>query len=174
VTPSPVDVLCWGVDPMPRVIGSTSLRLVPALDRTDLLAAGARCAGVVGWLGARGEDPRRRDRPGGGRHCGVLHAVRRAARGIGELLAIQAERGAGIRPAACVVLATTRADVNNLVRCRLDARKASFAPMDWAIAETGMEFEGITPIGLPTGWPVLIDEARARGGPHDREGSSLL
>jgi prolyl-tRNA editing enzyme YbaK/EbsC (Cys-tRNA(Pro) deacylase) len=61
--------------------------------------------------------------------------------------------------AACVVLAPTRADVNGLVRRRLDARKASFAAMDDAVERSGMEFGGITPIGLPPDWPVLIDSA---------------
>jgi prolyl-tRNA editing enzyme YbaK/EbsC (Cys-tRNA(Pro) deacylase) len=61
--------------------------------------------------------------------------------------------------AACVVLATTRADVNGVVRRRLEARKASFAAMEVAIAETGMEYGGITPFGLPHGWPVLVDRA---------------
>jgi prolyl-tRNA editing enzyme YbaK/EbsC (Cys-tRNA(Pro) deacylase) len=61
--------------------------------------------------------------------------------------------------AACVVLATTRADVNGVVRRRLGARKASFAPMDDAVAITGMEYGGITPIGLPADWPVLVDAA---------------
>ena len=63
------------------------------------------------------------------------------------------------RFAACVVLATTRADVNNVVRRRLDARKASFAPMEDAVTYTGMEYGGITPIGVPAPWPVLIDAA---------------
>jgi prolyl-tRNA editing enzyme YbaK/EbsC (Cys-tRNA(Pro) deacylase) len=63
------------------------------------------------------------------------------------------------RYAACLVLATTRADVNGVVRRRLDVRKASFAQMDEAVALTGMEYGGITPIGLPAGWPVLIDAA---------------
>jgi prolyl-tRNA editing enzyme YbaK/EbsC (Cys-tRNA(Pro) deacylase) len=63
------------------------------------------------------------------------------------------------RYAACVVLATTRADVNGVVRRRLDVRKASFAPMADAVSLTGMEYGGITPIGLPAEWPVLIDAA---------------
>lgn len=66
------------------------------------------------------------------------------------------------RYAACVVLATTRADVNGIVRKRLDARKASFAAMEDAVALSGMEFGGITPIGLPEAWPVLIDAAVLR------------
>ncbi|TDQ52871.1 prolyl-tRNA editing enzyme YbaK/EbsC (Cys-tRNA(Pro) deacylase) [Actinomycetospora succinea] len=63
------------------------------------------------------------------------------------------------RFAACVVLATTRADVNTVVRRRLDVRKASFAPMDEAVELTGMAYGGITPFGVPTGWPVLVDAA---------------
>lgn len=72
---------------------------------------------------------------------------------------IAGKRGGEISYAACVVLATTRADVNGVVRRRLDARKASFAPMDAAVELTGMEYGGITPIGLPPSWPVLVDAA---------------
>ena len=61
------------------------------------------------------------------------------------------------RYAACVILATTRADVNGVVRKMLDVRKASFAPMAEAVELTGMEYGGITPIGLPDGWPILVD-----------------
>jgi prolyl-tRNA editing enzyme YbaK/EbsC (Cys-tRNA(Pro) deacylase) len=61
------------------------------------------------------------------------------------------------RYAACVILATTRADVNGVVRKMLDVRKASFAPMAEAVELTGMEYGGITPIGLPEDWPVLVD-----------------
>ena len=71
------------------------------------------------------------------------------------------KRGGETRFAACVVLATTRADVNGVVRRRLDARKASFAAMDVAVAETGMEYGGITPVGLPAGWLLLVDAAVA-------------
>jgi prolyl-tRNA editing enzyme YbaK/EbsC (Cys-tRNA(Pro) deacylase) len=70
---------------------------------------------------------------------------------------IAGRRGEDTRYAACVVLATTRADVNGTVRRLLDARKASFAPMDEAVRLTGMEYGGITPIGLPADWALLID-----------------
>ncbi|HLT68945.1 MAG TPA: YbaK/EbsC family protein [Acidimicrobiales bacterium] len=70
-----------------------------------------------------------------------------------------ARRGGTTRLAACVVPATTRADVNGLVRRTLDARKASFAPTDRAVAESGMEPGGITPVGLPVDWPLLVDAA---------------
>ena len=62
-----------------------------------------------------------------------------------------------MRLAACLVFATTRADVNGVVRRHLDVRKASFAPMAEAVELTGMEYGGITPLGLPAGWPILID-----------------
>lgn len=58
-----------------------------------------------------------------------------------------------------MVLATDRADVNGVVRRRLDARKASFASMEQAVADTAMEYGGITPLGLPADWPVLVDDA---------------
>lgn len=63
------------------------------------------------------------------------------------------------RVAACVVRADTRADVNSLVKRSLDVRKASFLAMERAVAETDMEHGGITPLGLPDGWRVLVDAA---------------
>jgi prolyl-tRNA editing enzyme YbaK/EbsC (Cys-tRNA(Pro) deacylase) len=74
---------------------------------------------------------------------------------------LAARRSGDTQLAACMVLATTRADVNGLARRTLGARKASFAPMDRAVAETGMEHGGITPIGLPADWPLLVDAAVA-------------
>ncbi|UDY35638.1 YbaK/EbsC family protein [Dermatobacter hominis] len=59
--------------------------------------------------------------------------------------------------AACVVLASTRLDVNGVVRRRLGTRKASFAPADDVRAMTGMEIGGVTPVGLPDGLPLWID-----------------
>lgn len=63
--------------------------------------------------------------------------------------------------AACLVLATTRADVNGMARKHLGVRKISFAPMDEAVGLTGMEYGGITPVGLPGDWPILVDRAVA-------------
>jgi prolyl-tRNA editing enzyme YbaK/EbsC (Cys-tRNA(Pro) deacylase) len=63
------------------------------------------------------------------------------------------------RVAACLVRADTRADVNNLVKRTLDVRKASFLPMERAVEESGMEYGGITPVGLPEEWRILVDEA---------------
>jgi prolyl-tRNA editing enzyme YbaK/EbsC (Cys-tRNA(Pro) deacylase) len=74
---------------------------------------------------------------------------------------VTGKRGGAQRWAGCVVLATTRADVNRVVRRRLDVRKASFAGQQEAVQRTGMEYGGITPLGLPAGWPVLLDAAVA-------------
>ncbi|MEU7583999.1 YbaK/EbsC family protein [Streptomyces sp. NPDC041068] len=74
---------------------------------------------------------------------------------------VAGKRGGDTTLAACVVLSGTRVDVNGVVRRRLGARKASFAPMGTATGETGMEYGGITPIGLPAAWPLLVDAAVA-------------
>jgi prolyl-tRNA editing enzyme YbaK/EbsC (Cys-tRNA(Pro) deacylase) len=70
---------------------------------------------------------------------------------------VEARRAERVWFAACVVLATTRADVNGIVRKHLGARKISFAPMASAVSLTGMEYGGITPLGLPAVWPILVD-----------------
>ncbi|MER5394946.1 YbaK/EbsC family protein, partial [Saccharopolyspora sp. NPDC002686] len=75
---------------------------------------------------------------------------------------VAGKRSGEVRYAACVVLATTRADVNGVVKRRLDVRKASFAPMDEAVELTAMEYGGITPFGLPSDWPILVDPEVAK------------
>lgn len=72
---------------------------------------------------------------------------------------VAGRRGEQTTMAACVVLASDRADVNKTVRKHLDLRKLSFASTAEAVEQTSMEYGGITPIGLPAGWPILIDEA---------------
>ncbi|MBM0204582.1 YbaK/EbsC family protein [Micromonospora sp. NPDC051227] len=85
---------------------------------------------------------------------------------------VAGKREGVVRYAACIVLATTRADVNGVARRALDVRKASFAPMDDAVELTGMEYGGITPIGLPAQWPILVD-ARVIATPHVIVGSGV-
>ena len=75
---------------------------------------------------------------------------------------LEAKRAEKTWYAACVVLATDRADINGIIRRRLDARKISFAPIDIATKLTTMEYGGITPLGLPDIWPILIDERVVR------------
>ncbi|MBX7269789.1 YbaK/EbsC family protein [Micromonospora sp. Llam7] len=85
---------------------------------------------------------------------------------------VAGKREGVIRYAACLVLATTRADVNGVARRALDVRKASFAPMTDAVELTGMEYGGITPIGLPPQWPILVD-ARVVATPYVVIGSGV-
>ena len=71
---------------------------------------------------------------------------------------VEAKRADRVWYGACLVLATTRVDVNGAVRRYLEARKISFAPMETAVRLSNMEYGGITPIGLPEDWPILVDE----------------
>ena len=133
-----------------------SLAAVPALSRPDLLAAP-----VVTALAALGEeagavsvaeiDPELAETAAFCERYGVGPAE------SANCVVIAGRRDGQARYAASVILATTRADVNNVARRELDVRKASFAAMDVAVAQTEMEYGGITPVGLPQGWPVLVD-----------------
>jgi prolyl-tRNA editing enzyme YbaK/EbsC (Cys-tRNA(Pro) deacylase) len=112
---------------------STTLRYEPALSRPDLLAGT------------------------------VLAALRDLGDAAGQVLVAEIDPElADTTYAACIVAATTRADVNNLVRRHLGARKASFAPVADVTAAASMEYGGITPVGLPAGWPVLVDAGVAK------------
>ena len=135
-----------------------TLETFPALQRTDLLAAPVATS-LTGPWGAdvlvAEIDPALADTAAFCERYDVgLHVS-------ANCVIVAGRRGAETKYAACVVLATTRADVNGVVRRRLDARKASFAPVDTTVEQTAMEYGGITPFGLPVGWPVLVDAAVA-------------
>lgn len=70
---------------------------------------------------------------------------------------VVASRGASPTYVACVLLATTSLDVNNVVRREMGVRKASFAAAEPVRALTGMEIGGVTPFGLPDDLPILVD-----------------
>ena len=59
--------------------------------------------------------------------------------------------------ALCVVLATTKINVNKVARKRLGTRKASFASAEVTKSLTGMEIGGVTPVSLPVDLPIWID-----------------
>jgi prolyl-tRNA editing enzyme YbaK/EbsC (Cys-tRNA(Pro) deacylase) len=59
--------------------------------------------------------------------------------------------------AVCVVLATSRLDVNGVVRRRLGVRKVSFASAELTRELTGQDIGGVTIFGLPESMPVWID-----------------
>jgi prolyl-tRNA editing enzyme YbaK/EbsC (Cys-tRNA(Pro) deacylase) len=134
----------------------------PALERVDLLAPVVadflRSWPRAGEVLVAEIDPELADTAA---FCAAYDVAPEAS---ANCVVVAGRRGETSTMAACMVLATTRADVNGIVRRRLDARKASFAPMDVAVAETGMEYGGITPVGLPAGWPVLVDAAVATAG----------
>lgn len=132
-----------------------TLDLSPALDRSDLLAPPVAAA-LAGWARAADVEVAPIDA------SLADTAAFCAAYDIGldvsaNCVIVAGRRGETTRYAACMILATTRADVNGLVRNRLDARKASFATMDDAVALTGMEYGGITPVGIPADWALYVD-----------------
>jgi prolyl-tRNA editing enzyme YbaK/EbsC (Cys-tRNA(Pro) deacylase) len=136
---------------------------VPALDRPDLLAApvAAALASLAGELsvadiGVAEIDPALADTAEFCAQYGV--SLSQSA----NCVVVAGRRDGQTKMAACMVFATTRADVNGLIKRELDVRKASFAPMETAVELTGMEYGGITPIGLPADWPVFVDAAVAR------------
>jgi prolyl-tRNA editing enzyme YbaK/EbsC (Cys-tRNA(Pro) deacylase) len=136
-----------------------SLRWQPAAQRPELLAAPVLAAlstlDAPAWAAAIDEDL--------ADTAAFTEAYGVPPEASANCVVVAARRAGETTLAACLVLATTRADVNGLVRRHLGARKASFAPQDVAVAESGMAFGGITPVGLPSSWPVLIDAAVASG-----------
>ena len=79
--------------------------------------------------------------------------------GQGANTIIVASRTDPVRYAACLVLPTTRLDVNKCVRQLMGNRKLSFASAEQTLALTGMEIGGVVAIGLPEEVPVYIDDA---------------
>ena len=139
-----------------------SLAAVPALSRPDLLAAPVATAlaalgeAEAAAVGVAEIDPEMADTAAFCERYGVSLAE------SANCVVIAARRGGDTTYAACMVTATARADVNGLARRHLGARKASFGPVDTITSLTGMEYGGITPVGLPAGWPVLVDAAVAK------------
>jgi prolyl-tRNA editing enzyme YbaK/EbsC (Cys-tRNA(Pro) deacylase) len=136
-----------------------SLVVQPALDHPSLLADPVREA-LASWehadqVGVAEIDPDLADT-----------AAMVAAYGVpldasANCVVVMGRREGQERTAACVVRADTRADVNNVVKRALDVRKASFLHHDRAVSETRMEYGGITPIGLPPSWRLLVDASCA-------------
>jgi prolyl-tRNA editing enzyme YbaK/EbsC (Cys-tRNA(Pro) deacylase) len=128
---------------------------VPALERPDLLAEPVARA-LAGWehageVGVVEIDPELADT------AAMTAAYDVPLDASANCVVVSGRRAGDERIAACLVRADTRADVNNLVKRTLDVRKCSFHPMDRAVEETAMEYGGITPVGLPPGWRLLVD-----------------
>jgi prolyl-tRNA editing enzyme YbaK/EbsC (Cys-tRNA(Pro) deacylase) len=130
----------------------------PASDVPELLAAPVRAAlgDLPAWAVAI--DPSLADTAA---FCAEYDAPMAAS---ANCVIVHGKRAGESTYAAVMVLATDRADVNGVVRKHLGVRKISFAAQDDAVTSTGMEYGGITPIGVPADWPVLVDEAVAHAG----------
>jgi prolyl-tRNA editing enzyme YbaK/EbsC (Cys-tRNA(Pro) deacylase) len=135
---------------MPSAQGN--LTWLPATDRPDLLAqpvaaaldhvAGARVAAIDAELADTAA------------FCAAYDVAPEAS---ANCVVVEGRRGEEVTLAAVMVLATDRADINGVVRRHLGVRKISFADQARAQELTGMQQGGITPVGLPEGWPVLVD-----------------
>jgi prolyl-tRNA editing enzyme YbaK/EbsC (Cys-tRNA(Pro) deacylase) len=141
--------------PPAAVLGT--LTCFAALSRPDLLAepvtAALTASGLEAYVAAIDADLA--DTDNFCAHYGVPLAASANA------VVVRGVRGETERFAVCMTLATRRLDVNGVVRKRLDARKASFAPLEETVSRTGMEYGGITPVGVPADWPVWVDGAVA-------------
>ncbi|HEY1531806.1 MAG TPA: YbaK/EbsC family protein [Galbitalea sp.] len=137
-----------------------SLTATPASEHPDLLAPTVRDALLALGLGDRVGvveiDPDLSDT------AATQGAYGLTADTLANCVIVTGKREGDVRTAACVVLATTRANINGLVQKKLDVRKASFMERSLAVDATGMEFGGITPFGLPSGWPIFVDERVAQ------------
>ncbi|QWC86039.1 hypothetical protein KLP28_04755 [Nocardioidaceae bacterium] len=135
------------------------LTTVPALERPDLLAP-ATVAALQAWPGADDVGVVAID-PGLADTAALCEAYDLPLAASGNCVVVTGKRAGEERTAACVVRADTRADVNGLVKRTLDVRKATFLATERAVAESGMEYGGITPVGLPPEWRLLVDASLA-------------
>ncbi len=136
-----------------------TLTLEPALEHPDLLGEPVRRA-LDAWEHAgevlvAGIDPALAET------AAMSEAYEVPLSAGANCVVVMGRRDGAERTAACVVRADTRADVNNVVKRTLDVRKASFLDRDRAVTESSMEYGGITPIGLPSTWRLLVDVAAA-------------
>ena len=132
-----------------------TLDVTPAVDRPELLAR-PTAAALATWtlspqVGVAPIDPELADT------AAFCEAYTVPLDASANCVVLAGKREGQVRMAACLVLATTRADVNSTARRLLDVRKISFAAMDDAVTMTDMEYGGITPIGLPYDWPIFAD-----------------
>lgn len=146
-----------------------TLTWVPALDRPDLLAP-STAAAIATWAATVPAvadevtvaeiDPALADT------AALNEAYDLPSSGSVNCVLVVGKREGEERFAAAGVRATTRADVNNVVKRLLDVRKATFLPMERATVDSGMEYGGITFLGLPPGYRVLLDASVATPDPQ--------
>jgi prolyl-tRNA editing enzyme YbaK/EbsC (Cys-tRNA(Pro) deacylase) len=132
-----------------------NLASLPAVDHPELLAPPVAAAlkewPLAGEVAVVEIDPSLADT------AALCEALEVPLEASANCVVVMGRRAGEERTAACLVRADTRADVNNLVKRTLDVRKCSFLDHDRAVSETGMEYGGITPVGLPAKWRLLVD-----------------
>ena len=62
-----------------------------------------------------------------------------------------------VKYAVCALLATTKLDINKMIRKKLRARKVSFATIEETVELTSMNIGGVTPLILPRTLPLWVD-----------------
>ena len=150
----------------PAEVFAAEIGWQPALERTDLLAEPVAAALRALETSSDGAhlvrqaqvvpiDPQYSDTDALNAHYALDPEA------TGNCVLVAGKRTGQERIAACVVRATDFADVNHVVKKRIDVRKASFLPVERAVEMSGMEYGGITPVGLPEDWRLFIDGAVA-------------
>ena len=150
----------------PSEVFAAEIGWQPALERTDLLAAPVAAALRALETSSDGAhlvrqaqvvpiDPQYSDTDALNAHYALDPEA------TGNCVLVAGKRTGEERIAACVVRAPDFADVNHVVKKRMDVRKASFLPVERAVEMSGMEYGGITPVGLPEDWRLFIDGAVA-------------
>lgn len=150
----------------PGIPGIGTLETLPALERLDLVAPPVAVAlralvethpDLAASTRVVAIDPALADTEEMTRAFGMDLAL------SSNCILVAGRRAGDERIAACVVRATTNADVNHVVKKLLDVRKASFWPQERAVEASGMEYGGITPVGVPSTWRLLVDSRCATG-----------
>ena len=145
----------------PAEVFAAEIGWQPALERTDLLAEPVAAAlqaleaDLVHQAQVVPIDPAHSDTDALNAHYDLDPEA------TGNCVLVAGKRTGEERIAACVVRATDFADVNHVVKKRIDVRKASFLPVERAVEMSGMEYGGITPVGLPEDWRLFVDGAVA-------------
>ncbi|HRC64743.1 MAG TPA: YbaK/EbsC family protein [Dermatophilaceae bacterium] len=144
--------------PAPAPLGTLDWR--PLADHLDLVAGPvAAAAGLVPDALVAPIDATLADT------AAFCAAYQVPAEASANCVVVEGRRAERVVRAAVMVLAVDRADVNKVVRKHLDVRKLSFMGSEAAQEATGMIQGGITPVGLPSDWLILVDSAVVAAGP---------
>ncbi|WP_300765913.1 YbaK/EbsC family protein [uncultured Bifidobacterium sp.] len=127
----------------------------PSADAALVAPSTAKAAPAVPGLRVAAIDPELSDTDAFCEHYDIGPDV------TGNCIIVEGRHAGVVSHAAVVVAGDARADINGIVRRALHVHKLSFAPMEAAVELTGMEYGGITPVGLPAEWPILVDEKLA-------------